>query len=155
MGIQSADKTPVILARPHPIIVDHMRDFLRGLGYRPTLLEDLDRLAALAPLRPAGVVVSTSAVVSESTRLFRDVLNLVEEVLPGTPILIPTLVPFEKLRETFPDLRLLAVSSCRVEEDIFACRDGLLVAQREDFVDAARRAHAGTVVRTHFRRRVS
>lgn len=141
----------VILARPHPLIVDHMRAFLSTNGYMPTVLHDMSELQAFASGQPAGIVVSTSVVGSDSKMLFRDVLRAIRDSLPSTPILIPTLVPFASLQQTFPDLRLLSVEACTQHQDDLGSQECLVVAQREDFIDPVRRAHAGTIIRSHFR----
>lgn len=148
---ESTNAGKVLLARPHPLIVDHMRDFLTANGFLPTTLEDMDALSALAGSQPAGIVVSTSAVVSDSKLLFRDVLKLVRSLFPETPILIPTLVSAEKLQQTFSDLDLMAVEACTPAYPGLGSPECLLVAQRDDFIDPVRQAHAGAVVRMHFR----
>lgn len=145
-----AEAGRIILARPHPLIVDHMRDFLSANGYLSTMLDDLAELHSLAASRPAGIVVSTSAVVSDSKMLFRDVLNLVRSLFPATPMLIPTLVPVDRLRQTFSDLNLLSVEACTPALADLGSPGCLLVAQRDDFIDPARQAHAGAIIRMHF-----
>lgn len=148
---ESTNAGKVLLARPHPLIVEHMRDFLTANGYLPTTLEDMDALSALAGTQPAGIVVSTSAVVSDSKMLFRDVLKMVRTLFPHTPILIPTLVSAEKLQQTFSDLNMLSVEACTPAHADLGSRDCLLVAQRDDFIDPARQGHAGAIIRMHFR----
>lgn len=144
-------RTNVILARPHPIIVDHMRAFLAVNGYVPIPLYDMTELPAMASDQPVGIVVSTSTVISDSKMLFREVLSTVRRVLPFTPILIPTLVPVERLQQTFADLQLLSIEDCTPHQTGLGSMECLLVAQREDFIDPTRRDHASTIIRSHFR----
>ena len=141
----------VILARPHPVLVDHMRAFLASSGFTSSLVFEVDKMCGLVADKPAGVIISTSTAVSHGSLMFRDMISAVRVALPGTPILVSTLVSFNHLHQIYPDLAWLPVEKATPDHSELGQEDCLVLLQRDDLIDHQRRLHASAIVCAHFR----
>jgi len=85
-----AEKRNVLLARPHPMIVRHMKPFLENLGFQGRPVQNLQGLKGTGSV--SGIVISTSisSTVDEDPA---QALDLIREKYPHAPIMVATLIP--------------------------------------------------------------
>lgn len=81
----------VLLARPHPAIVDSMSTFLSEAGYQPKALSSLKELRAWPGQELAAIVVSTS-VASTAQGSFEDTVRAAIRAHPGVALVFATVV---------------------------------------------------------------
>lgn len=97
------NQTTALLARPHPVIVDAMRDVLIASGLAPQALTSRDELLRWPAEDVALVVVSTS-VHSTVKASFEDVIRAARERFPSAVLVIGTVVEAERARELLSDM---------------------------------------------------
>lgn len=100
------NRSTALLARPHPVIVDAMRDVLIASGLEPRALSSREELLRWPAEDVALVVVSTS-VHSTVQASFEDIIRQVSNVFPSAALVIGTAVDPEHARGLLADMLAL------------------------------------------------
>lgn len=92
----------VLLARPHPFIVQEMKPLLEQCGFgvlKPDSFADLDTQA-----RRCNAAVISLALISDIEASAEDVMASIHRVNPKLPIIFASLLPFERAVSTISGL---------------------------------------------------
>jgi len=92
----------VIIARPHPFIVESMKPFLEEAGFSVSKLGSIDELASQSQ-RSAGAIISLalSSPIPESAQ---EVFARLRGTSARTPVLFASMLPIEKIASTLEAL---------------------------------------------------
>ncbi|MFP5383580.1 MAG: hypothetical protein ACLGHG_05885 [Gammaproteobacteria bacterium] len=95
-----------LLARPHPAIVDTMREAVTACGLTPHALSSREELLQWPPADVALIVVSTSvhSAVQES---FEDTIRAARRAHPKAPLVIATVVEPDHARKVLGEMLVL------------------------------------------------
>jgi hypothetical protein len=151
MGLKS-----VLLARPHPLIVEHMREFVERLGFQPVPIAAVDEIAKTPSRGLAGVVISTT-VKSVVTATYAEVLHIVRTHHPNVPVLFATLADprsiaanLEALVQRMGAGRVALTREIATDDRQLGHRDYYLLATKAEIAGASKTSHAGRIVARHF-----
>lgn len=153
-------RTDVLLARPHPTIVESMTAFLVAAGYQPKSMGTLDELGAWPEDSAAAIVISTS-VASTVHGSFEDVVRAARRDHPHTPLVFATVVDATHAQKVLSDM----LDAFHIETSIHTVgelsgvsaglrpdRDVLLL-NRQDIADDGARARAAVALNSLLRSR--
>lgn len=95
-----------LLARPHPAIVDAMREVVTACGLTPRALSSREELLQWPAAEVALIVVSTSvhSAVQES---FEDIIRSARRAHPKAPLVIATVVDADHARKLLAEMLVL------------------------------------------------
>ncbi len=152
----STEKT-VVLARPHPMIVREMQEFLKRNGYNAVATEDLSEITRLGKAGAVGVVISTT-VVAGTNASHGDMLTAVRSALPSIPILVATLLPGETLARNLghtlgtmiPPADLIQADTGNLNNTKLGTNAGILAVHRDDITKPASQDLSDRLIRKHF-----
>lgn len=127
-----------LLARPHPVIVDAMRDVVVASGLEPHALSSREQLVQWPSAEVALIVVSTS-VHSTVQASFEDIIRIAQHVHPTAALVIGTVVETEHARSLLTDMlahyrvegRLCTSAELASSDAHDVGRNILLVSRRE------------------------
>lgn len=147
----------ILLARPHPFIVEEMRPFLEHSGYAVSKL-DLAAADTDAVIRNSAGAVISLALVSSVNVSAEDVLMRLRKSAPDKPLLFAAMVALETLRNSLLRLAeqagiqatLLNVSTEHERSPALGKPGTFLYVSRDDMADPKRRAMATLMVKRHF-----
>lgn len=147
-------KKPILLARPHPFIIDEMKPFLSAEGFEGRPLGSFDSLPdELSGV--AGAVISM-ALASPIGVSAADVLKRVRQEKAGVPVLLVSLLSFDKAQNTVKHLledagvsgQALGISSSSEQLHKLGTPSAYLYLGREDLSQAS--ALCAQLIRRHF-----
>lgn len=156
------DPSTVLLARPHPSIMESMSRFLSDAGYEPQPLASLEDMDGWNPARVAAVVVSTS-VASAVQGSFEQVVRQALRSLPGVPLVFATAVEPNHARRVLSDtldahgMRVLihTVEDGRALPAVSKSQTLALLINRHDLDDEAHCRRAATAFEALLDRRIA
>lgn len=145
----------VLLARPHPFIVNEMKPWLEQGGYSVQQPDHVDDLASHARAC-VGAVISL-AVSSSMAASAADVLKIVRQANPSLPILFAALRPYSQIR---PEIERL-LQGLGIAGAVLGADQGtgslfpgggkmFLYVSKDDLSDATRSSTARALLVKHF-----
>lgn len=148
----------VLLTRPHPFIVAHMKEFINRIGYAPKPIQALDELKRFSPVNVKGAVIST-AVDTQIEESYEQVFQEVRSVFPKLPILFATLadaVQMEKalnnrLSTSVPGIRVVTVREMSPLMADFGTPNVIPLLHLDDIKTPERAAKIDPLIRAHFK----
>lgn len=148
----------ILLARPHPFIVEEMRPLLESSGFqvsKPGQVDELDKLARTA----AGAVISL-AVASPIAMTPEDVLRALRQVSPRMPVLFASLLSFDQVTTALGRLADKAgianatfhglAQAATLDPVTLRKEQTFLYLSRDDLADAAARDSVGALLKRFF-----
>ncbi|CAA0090606.1 Uncharacterised protein [BD1-7 clade bacterium] len=149
----AAPKT-IILARPHPFIVDDMTAFLTTQGYDPLVCREDKTLNHANATVAHGAIVSTAlnAMVSYSVR---ETIDILHQKKPGLPIVLATLLSVELAEKQFSttiaveDEKLITCDRESLTSPWLGMPNGYLLLTRDDLLNNS--ALVQPLIERHFR----
>ncbi|CAA0106933.1 Uncharacterised protein [BD1-7 clade bacterium] len=149
----AAPKT-IILARPHPFIVDDMTAFLAGQGYDPLVCREDNTLERADTTIAHGAVVSTAlnAMVSYSVR---ETIDILHQKKPDLPIVLATLLSVELAEKQFNATiakegeKLITCDRGSLTSPWLGTPNGYLLLTRDDLLNNS--ALVQPLIERHFR----
>ncbi|MCG3117755.1 MAG: hypothetical protein LLH30_18955 [Candidatus Manganitrophus sp. SA1] len=103
----------VLLTRPHPFIVAHMKEFINRIGYVPKPIQALNELKRFSPANVKGAVIST-AVDTEIEESYEQVFQEVRSVFPKLPVLFATLADVAQMAKALSNSLSISVPGIKV-----------------------------------------
>ena len=156
------DPSIVLLARPHPSIVNSMSRFLADVGYEPRSLASLEEMGGWNPAGVAAVVVSTS-VASAVHGSFEQVVRQAVHSFPGVPLVFATVVEASHARRVLSEtlkvrgipVRIHLVEEGRLLPAVTDHQTPALLINRHDLDDEAHCRRAATAFEALIERRLA
>lgn len=148
----------VLLARPSYFIVNEMQDYLKQNGYTPKPINDLNQLNGIPKSKITGAVIST-AVRSDVSESYLDVLKILREYHRNIPVMFATLVNFEtmskaislKLDEYTDEKTMLDMSRSTLQGGLLGNKDSYVIIQKDDITDPEQYKLASQILKRHFK----
>jgi hypothetical protein len=146
----------VLLARPHPMIVEQMRHFLTENGYEPLPLNTLETRPEAAGSSVAGGVISTS-LASQIQEPVEAVAQRVRGWYPDLPLVVTTLADRHTMARALSRKLGLAIGAPGVIDALevdpadqrLGRPDHVLLLHRSDLIGGDGSAAIGAVLRRH------
>ncbi|MGA9666642.1 MAG: hypothetical protein WBQ69_09370 [Gallionella sp.] len=147
----------VLLARPHPFIVNEMKPFLEQGGFIPIKLEKLANLPANAA-GLAGAIISL-AVESSVPESAETVFAELRRVTPRTPVLFAAMLSLAAMKGSLRriakgnaiEATILGVEPESKDHPDLGKPDTFLYFCNSDFAAPEKRALAAALIKRHFR----
>lgn len=136
----------VLLARPNLFIVKEMQKLMADCQFNPVKLETAEQLSGYSGVKLGGAVISTG-LHSPVKKNFAEMVKLVHEQLPNTPILLASMIDFNSMKRSIElglsqqgiDAQLLSIEDASKRTSIDTKKE-LVVIQKKDITDTAKYA---------------
>lgn len=147
----------VVLARPHPFLVNDMRPWLDGIGYSVTKPERAEDLTTLA--RGCTAAVVSLALSSPTGMSAEEVLRVLKKEAPNARLLFASLLPFDKaapaLEKLAGQMGVQAVlinlgDPAGLQTQLLGRGTTFAYLAKDDLADSVRRTHASRLLLQHF-----
>lgn len=147
----------ILLARPHPFVVETMQPFLAANGWTPEMLADVGDIVRLGQAGYAGSIISTAPHASVR-QTFLEVFEALRRRLPTLPIAFSTLLGWDliakelriQVSRTVVTPEILRVSSDSLASPALGTTHGILVIRKEDLTDPSAATLTARILRRHF-----
>ncbi|MEK7432600.1 MAG: hypothetical protein AABZ74_05660 [Cyanobacteriota bacterium] len=130
----------VILARPHNIIVDTIKELLTRNNYIPKPLKNLTDINEINYLNKVKGVVISTAVVSEIKESYIETFYEIRKKLPYVPIIFATLVNNENmsklislsLSRTIKDFKIFKINNETILDNSLGSFSSFILISKEE-----------------------
>lgn len=147
----------VLMARPHPFIMEPMSEFIQRNGYIPRSLTNLDELKRVAMVAVQGAVISlaTVATIQES---YLQVLQEIRKMFPKLPVVFATMGDAEQMAVSLtaiisthiPGSTIVTIQSAETSIETLGSAATFLLVHLDDLKTPARAVKVDRLLQAHF-----
>lgn len=148
----------VIIARPHQMIVENVKTYLKRNNYSPFRLEalsDLNKLEASDKIHGAIISTAVTSVVKES---YQEVFIEVRNRYPNLPIIFTTIVNLEAMSEllkqsfikVIPDINFFYLNEEALRKNTFNPDKNFLLVDNKSLTDSKNTTLANEILNSYF-----